>query len=105
MRRVRARRRRRPRPLRFADPDIDATSAERTTAPSLGTWLDDAPSGPFASFARGLRDDRRAIRAALSLPWSNGRTEGRITRLELVRRRMYGRAKPDLLGARLIGAA
>jgi transposase len=71
----------------------------------LDDWLDDASSGPLASFARGLRDDQRAVRAALSLPWSNGQTEGQITKLKLVKRQMYGRAKLDLLRARLIGAA
>jgi transposase len=36
--------------------------------------------------------------------WSNGQTEGQITKLKLVKRQMYGRAKIDLLQARLIGA-
>jgi hypothetical protein len=45
-----------------------------------------------------------AVRAAIILPWSNGQTEGQITRLKLVRRQMYGRGKLDLLQARLIGA-
>ncbi|MBP7002308.1 ISL3 family transposase [Amaricoccus sp.] len=71
----------------------------------LDTWLDDASSGPLASFARGLRDDQPAVTAALSLPWSNGQTEGHITKLKLVKRQMYGRAKLDLLRARLLGAA
>ena len=35
---------------------------------SLDTWLDEASSGPMASFARGLCDDQPAVRAALSLP-------------------------------------
>lgn len=38
-------------------------------------------------------------------PWSNGQTEGRITKLKLAKRQMYGRAKVDLLEARQIGAA
>jgi transposase len=37
-------------------------------------------------------------------PWSNGQTEGQITKVKLVKRQMYGRAKADLLQARLIGA-
>jgi len=37
-------------------------------------------------------------------PWSNGQTEGQITKLKLVKQQMYGRAKVDLLQARLIGA-
>ena len=45
-----------------------------------------------------------AVRAAITSPWSNGQTEGRITRLKLVKRQMYGRGKIDLLQARPIGA-
>ena len=44
------------------------------------------------------------MRAAIALPWSNGQTEGQIAQLKLVKRQMYGRAKIDLLQARLIGA-
>ena len=78
----------------------------RTRDPSgLDAWLDDASSSALVSFARGLRDDRPAVKAAMSLPWSNGQTEGQITKLKLVKRQMYGRAKLDLLRARLLGAA
>jgi transposase len=38
-------------------------------------------------------------------PWSKGQTEGQITKLKLVKRQMYGRAKIDLLEARVVGAA
>ena len=44
------------------------------------------------------------MRAAIVSPWSNGQTKGQITKLKLVKRQMYGRAKLDLLEARLIGA-
>ena len=44
-----------------------------------------------ASFAKGVATDIGAIRAAISLPWSNGETEGQITKLKLVKRQMYGR--------------
>jgi transposase len=40
---------------------------------------------------------------SITLPWSNGQTEGQITKLKLVKRQMYGRANIDLLQARLIG--
>jgi transposase len=63
-----------------------------------------ARAGLVASFARGVTNDEAAVRAAIILPWSNGQTEGQITRLKLVRRQMYGRGKLDLLQARLIGA-
>ena len=42
--------------------------------------------------------------AAITLPWSNGQVEAQITKLKLVKRQMYGRAKLDLLPAKLIGA-
>ena len=45
-----------------------------------------------------------AVGAAITEPWSNGQTEGQITKLKLVKRQMYGRGKLDLLQARLIGA-
>jgi transposase len=56
------------------------------------------------AFASGVAKDEAAVRAAIISPWSNGQTEGQITRLKLVRRQMYGRGKIDLLQARLIGA-
>ncbi|WAJ31628.1 hypothetical protein [Antarcticirhabdus aurantiaca] len=40
------------------------------------------------------------MRAAISSPWSNDQTEGHVNRLKLVN----GRARLDLLEARLIGA-
>ncbi|SFJ35459.1 hypothetical protein SAMN05216525_12319 [Bradyrhizobium sp. Gha] len=52
----------------------------------------------------GVVRDEAAVRAAITSPWSNGQTEGQITRLKLVRPQMYGRGKIDLLQARLIGA-
>jgi hypothetical protein len=38
-------------------------------------------------------------------PWSNGQTEGQITKLKLVKRQMYGRGKLYLLLAWHIGSA
>jgi transposase len=56
-----------------------------------------------ASFANGVGKDIRAVRAAILFPWSNGQTEGQITKLKLVKRQMYGRGKLDLLEARVVG--
>jgi transposase len=74
-------------------------------AADLRSWLQDAASSLLASFASGLQADERVLAAALDEPWSNGQTEGHITKLKLVKRQMYGRAKLDLLRARLLGAA
>ena len=52
----------------------------------------------------GKRGDPFHGSAAITQSWSNGQTEGQITKLKLVKRQMYGRAKIDLLQARLIGA-
>ncbi len=41
------------------------------------------------------------MRAAIVETWSNGQTEGQVTKLTLIKRQMYGRGKVDLLRARL----
>ena len=46
-----------------------------------------------------------AVEAALTLPWSTGPVEGRITQLKLIKRQMYGRACFDLLRHRVLAAA
>jgi len=66
----------------------------------LATWLQTALSSPVGAFARGVAGDRDAISAAIALPWSNGQTEGRISRLKTVKRQMSGRANIDILRAR-----
>jgi len=58
----------------------------------------------MASFVSGIVQDHAAVKAALSEPWSNGQTEGQNTKLKSAKRQMYGRAKLDLLRARLLDA-
>ena len=70
----------------------------------LDPWLERARSGLAASFANGVVKDLAAVSAAITSAWSNGQTEGQITKLKLVKRQMYGRGKLDLLQARVIGA-
>ena len=76
----------------------------RKAGRDLDPWIEEAKPSLVASFANGIARDRAAVRAAIISPWSNGQTEGQITRLKLLKRQMYGRAKIDLLQARLIGA-
>lgn len=74
---------------------------------ALATWLDDAQCSGLASFvgfANGLVADRAAVEAALTLPWSQGPTEGHIHRAKLLKRQGYGRAKLDLLRARIVAS-
>ena len=43
--------------------------------------------------------------AALTTPWSSGQAEGQITRFNLIKRQMYGRASFNLLRRRVLLAA
>lgn len=70
----------------------------------LASWIDRARDSLVSSFGNGVVKDIQAVQAAIVSPWSNGQTEGQITKLKLVKRQMYGRGKLDLLQARLIGA-
>ena len=79
------------------------TMVRKKSPDELEPWLDRAKASLVASFARGVVNDETAVRAAMTLPWSNGQTEGQITKLKLVKRQMYGRGKLDLLQARVIG--
>jgi transposase len=74
------------------------------TARLLDGWLEAARNSLVGSFVGGVGKDIDAVRNAIISLWSNGQTEGQITRLKLIKRQMYGRAKLDLLEARLIGA-
>lgn len=58
----------------------------------------------FRRFARGLTVDLSAVKAALSYEWSQGQVEGQVHRLKMIKRQMYGRAKLDLLRARVLHA-
>ena len=71
----------------------------------LDPWIAEASASLLASFAAGIAKTKTAVRAAITQPWSNGQTEGQVNKLKMVKRQMYGRAKVDLLEARLIGVA
>jgi transposase len=68
-------------------------------------WMDTVRNSPFGElvrFVNGLEQDLAAVLAALRLEWSNGPVEGHVNRLKLVKRQMYGRARFDLLRARIL---
>ena len=73
----------------------------------LDSWLERTATsglGALQSFAGGIRRDYAAVRAALTLPFSNGVVEGNVNRLKFLKRQMYGRAKFDLLRKRVLYA-
>lgn len=71
----------------------------------LSSWLADTEASELRVFARGIRCGYDAVLAAIGFRWSNGQTEGQVHRLKLVKRTLYGRAKFDLLRARIRRAA
>jgi transposase len=78
---------------------------QQRSVPGLDAWLEAAEGCHLPEIERccnGMRRDKAAIVAALEHPWSNGQTEGQINRLKSVKRQMYGRAKWDLLRARVL---
>lgn len=71
----------------------------------LDDWLACAATSslaPFRGFAKRLWADYDAVKAAITLLWSNGPVEGHINRLKMVKRTMFGRAKLDLLSQRVL---
>ena len=71
----------------------------------LDSWLEEALKtqlSPFNRFAKRLQEDYVAVKAGVTLPWSNGQTEGQINRLKMLKRQMYGRAGMDLLSRRFL---
>jgi len=82
------------------------TDLLRTRPPArLDSWLERARTSAVTAlrrFAQGLRDDYAAIKAGVTMPWSNGPVEGHINRLKMLKRHMFGRAHLDLLGHRFL---
>lgn len=78
----------------------------RTRQPDqLDPWLAQAQKSqfsPFHRFAKRLREDYDAVKAGVTLPWSNGQTEGQINRLKMLKRQMFGRAGIELLSRRFL---
>jgi transposase len=72
----------------------------------LRQWIGRARGAEIAmeirSFAEGLERDWPSVKAAVELPWSNGRAEGHVNRIKLIKRKMYGRANFDLLRIRVM---
>ncbi|HWZ20248.1 MAG TPA: transposase, partial [Ktedonobacteraceae bacterium] len=71
----------------------------------LDDWLARAKTSgvsELGSFVKGIQRDYAAVRAACSLPWSNGIVEGHVNRLKFIKRSMFGRAKLDLLRVKVL---
>jgi transposase len=74
---------------------------------ALEVWMTEAAASgieALARFAQGLHEDLAAVKAGLTLSWSNGPVEGHINRLKLLKRQGYGRADVALLRQRVMQA-
>jgi transposase len=75
---------------------------------AVALWLAQADRSEIPEllgFANGLRADRAAVEAGLTLPWSQGQVEGQVNRLKTLKRAGFGRQHLDLLRLRLLRVA
>jgi transposase len=88
--------------------DFATMLRERQGEQQLDGWLAQAEEQEVAelrSFAHGLRKDYDAVKAGLTLSWSQGQVEGHVNKLKLLKRQMYGRAGFPLLRKRVLQRA
>ena len=74
---------------------------------ALNEWIDKFSKSDFqhiSTFATFLLKDINAVKNAIAYPYSNGLTEGINNKIKAIKRQMYGRAKTDLLEARLVAS-
>lgn len=75
------------------------------TGKQLRSWMEAATSSEIAemkSFVTGIERDYDAVRAGLTLPWSQGPVEGAVNEIKTQKRLMYGRAKFPLLRQKML---
>lgn len=72
---------------------------------SLDVWPADVRldgQRELRTLAAGIRRDRAALLAALTSIFTSGAVEGNVTRINPLKRQMYGRANSDLLRRRIL---
>jgi len=85
-----------------------ATLLRQRAGERLDEWLEKVETqevSELRSFALGLRKDYDAVKAGLTLCWSNGQVEGQVHRLKLLKRQAYGRASFETLRKRVLRRA
>src|SRR6266446_3049139 len=100
--------------LRQASPDLETAyqlvkeflqMVRELTGERLEEWLGKVEAEAlqaFQPFVTGVQQDKDAVLAGLTLPWSNGPLEGNVNRLKLIKRSMYGQADLNLLKLRVL---
>lgn len=85
-----------------------ATMLRERQGERLDIWIKQVEGQEVAelrSFAQGLVRDYEAVKAGLTLCWSNGQVEGQVHRLKLLKRQAYGRAGFQTLRKRVLQRA
>jgi transposase len=102
--------------LRSLHPEVDQayelvqqfTQMLRTrTGEQLDAWLEQVRASQIRElqgFVAGVERDKKAVKAGLTLPQSNGMVEGKVNKLKLIKRMGYGRAGFPLLRQRVLHA-
>lgn len=77
------------------------------TGEQLDTWLEHVRASQIRElqgFVMSMERDKAAVVAGLTLPQNNGLVEGKVNKLKLIKRMMYGRAAFPLLRQRVLHA-
>jgi transposase len=85
-----------------------ATMLRERQGARLDAWLaqvEEQGATPLKNFARGLQKDYDAVKAGLTLEWSNGQVAGHVHKLKLLKRQSYGRAGFQTLRKRVLRRA
>ena len=102
--------------LRQLHPEVDlayklvqqfARMLRTRTAEKLDDWLARIAASQIQelqSCALGIERDKSAVVAGLTLPQSNGLVEGKVNKLKLIKRMMFGKAEFPLLRQRVLQA-
>jgi transposase len=67
-------------------------------AGKLENWLiqiEQSGIDELKTLGKGIKQDKAAVLAGLSLEWSQGQTEGQVNRIKMIKRTMFGRAGFD----------
>ena len=98
------------------DPEVDlaydlvqqfARMLRTRTGEQLDGWLEKVRASQIRElqgFVVGIERDKAAVEAGLTLPQNNGLVEGKVNKLKLIKRMMYGRARFPLLRQRVLHA-
>jgi len=102
--------------LRLLHPEVDQAYAlvqqfahmlRTRTGEQLDDWLSRVKASKIRElqgFLTGVKQDKAAVTAGLTLPYNNGVVEGKVNKLKLIKRMGYGRAEFPLLRQRVLHA-